>query len=297
MNWSDVRIVLAVAEHGTLQQAAEALKVNHTTVWRRLQALEKNIGAQLFIGDRQGHQLTDVGKKIIHHAQTVADNMESIERIVSGDKTDLAGVIRLTAPVHATNTFLPSVLKEFQALYPQIRFEMLLDNAELDIEKREADIAIRGTHKVPDNLIGRCIGKSSWSLYVSDELYQGRLMSIEEVKALPLIGYSHFNNPAGKWHAETFKDVTKTVICSGLENGRAFAEVGMGVALLPSKMDTSLREIYKLPEELGAELWLLTHQEMRTSAKIKALWDFLLEKLPSHELLQPLRDEPFPRKD
>ena len=290
MNWSDVRIVLAVAEHGTLQQAAEALNVNHTTVWRRLQALEKNMGAQLFISDRQGHQLTDVGKQVIHHAQTVADNIESIERIVSGDKTELSGVIRLTAPVHATNTLFPRLLKEFQLLYPQIRFELLLDNAELDIEKREADIAIRGTHKVPDNLIGRCIGKTNWSLYVSDELYQGRLMSIEEIKRLPLIGYSHFNNPAGKWHADTFKEVTKTVVCGGLENGRGFAEVGMGVALLPSNMETSLREIYRLPEELGAELWLLTHQEMRTSAKIKALWDFLLEKLLHHEQLLPTKD-------
>jgi DNA-binding transcriptional LysR family regulator len=291
VNWSDVRIVLAVAEHGTLQQAAVALSVNHTTVWRRLQALEKSMGAQLFISDRYGHQLTDVGKQIIHHAQTVADNMESIERIVSGDKTELSGVIRLTAPVHATNTLFPRLLKEFQLLYPQIRFELLLDNAELDIEKREADIAIRGTHKVPENLIGRCIGKTNWSLYVSDELYQGRLMSLEEIKQLPLIGYSHFNNPAGKWHADTFKEVTKTVVCGGLENGRGFAEVGMGVALLPSNMETSLREIYKLPEELGAELWLLTHQEMRTSAKIKALWDFMLEKLLNHDQLMPTNDK------
>jgi DNA-binding transcriptional LysR family regulator len=268
-----------------------ALSVNHTTVWRRLQALEKSMGAQLFISDRHGHQLTDVGKQIIHHAQTVADNMESIERIVSGDKTELSGVIRLTAPVHATNTLFPRLLKEFQLLYPQIRFELLLDNAELDIEKREADIAIRGTHKVPENLIGRCIGKTNWSLYVSDELYQGRLMSLEEIKQLPLIGYSHFNNPAGKWHADTFKEVTKTVVCGGLENGRGFAEVGMGVALLPSNMETSLREIYKLPEELGAELWLLTHQEMRTSAKIKALWDFMLEKLLNHDQLMPTNDK------
>jgi DNA-binding transcriptional LysR family regulator len=286
MNWNDVRFILAVAEHGTLHDAAQALSVSHTTVWRRIQTLEKNIGAQLFISDRQGYRLTDIGKEVLQHAKTVSDNMDAIDRVINGQGTELKGLIRLTAPFQATNTLLPSLLKEFQSMYPQIRFEILLANAELDLEKREADIAIRGTQNVPGNLIGRCLGKTMWSLYVSDELYTGKLLSIDEIKTLPMIGYQNFNTQAGRWYADTFKDVPKVVTCSELDNGRSFADVGMGVALLPSGVDNNLNEIYRLPEALGSELWLLTHKEMRTSAKIKAFWDFLLKKITEHEQIR-----------
>lgn len=293
MNWNDVRFLLAVAEHGTLHQAAEALRVSHTTVWRRVQSLEKQVGAQLFISDRQGYRLTDVGKEVIHHAQTISDNMDAIDRITTGQSTELKGVIRLTAPAQATNNLLPGILKKFQSRYPQIRFEVLLANTELDLEKREADIAIRGTSNVPDNLIGRCLGKTTWSLFVHKDLYEGDMIDVEDIKNLPIIGHRQVLSSAARWYEHAFEDVPKTVICNDLDSAKGFAEVGMGVTLLPTNEETPMTEIFRLPEQYGAELWLLTHKEMRTSAKIKAFWDFLLEELAEHELIQQaLKENP-----
>lgn len=286
MNWNDVKFVLAVHEHGTLPEAAEALQVNHTTVWRRIQSLEKEIGAQLFLNDRQGYRLTDVGMDVIHYAKNVADNMDAIDRLVTSQSKELEGVIRLTAPSQAANDLLPSLLKEFQTLYPQIQFELILDNAKLDLEKREADVAIRGAEKVPDNLIGRCLGRISWSLFVHEELYPGRLMTIDEIKQLPMIGYQGFQSPAGRWYSEYFGNVPKTIICSEPDQGQGFAEAGMGVALLPSYIETSSKKIFVLPQECGIDLWLLTHKEMRTSLKIKTFWEFLLQQLEEDNLVR-----------
>ncbi|MDN3648674.1 LysR family transcriptional regulator [Reinekea marina] len=286
MNWNDIRFILAIAEFGKLQEAAEAMKVSHTTVWRRIQALEKGIGAQLFVSDRQGYRLTDIGEQVIRHAKNVSDSMDAIDEIVSGQKTELKGLIRITVPLQAANTFLPSVLKEFRTLYPQIQFEVIQSNVQLDLERREADIAIRGTNKAPDNLVGRCLGRTNWSLFVHDEYYEGRLMSLEEIKRLPLIGYQTASTPSLRWYDSAFQECPKAILCNGIDEGQGFAEAGLGVALLPTNGDNALNEIYTLPERFGVELWLLTHKEMRNSAKIRAFWEFLLAKLEQHELLR-----------
>lgn len=286
MKWNDIPFVLAIAEYRTLQEAAEALDVNHTTVWRRIQALEKDMGTQLFIGSRKGYEPTQIGLEVIHHAKSISDNMDAIVRAISGQNMELKGLIRITAPAQAINTLLPSMLKAFQSLYPQIQFDVILDNAELDLEKREADIAIRVTHQMPDNLIGRCLGKIGWALYVHRDLHTGGPLSIDDIKQLPMIGYHHFKAPAGLWYEQQFGHIAKTLMCSDIDMARGFAEAGMGVALLPIGVENTLNEIYRLPDGLEMELWLLTHKDMRSSAKIKALWSFLLEHLPQHSVIQ-----------
>lgn len=204
MKWNDIPFVLAIAEYGTLQEAAQALNVNYTTVWRRIQGLEKEMGAQLFIGGRKGYEPTQIGREVIHYARSISDNMNAIERVISGQNTELKGLIRITAPAQAINTLLPSTLKIFQTLYPQIQLDIVLGNEALDLEAREADIAIRVTHQVPSNLIGRCLGKVGWSLYVHRDLHSGGWLFVDDIKQLPMIGYHDFKAPAGRWYEQQF---------------------------------------------------------------------------------------------
>ena len=277
MDWNDIRFVLAVAEQGTLQAAARELGVNHTTVWRRIQALEKSIGSQLLIGDRQGYRLTDTGEEVIAYARAMSANVDAIGRITSGKTTEMKGLIRLTAPLLMASQTIPALVQEFQQQHPAVQFEILSKNNTLDIERREADIAIRATNNVPANLIGRKLGFSRWSLYAHPSM-QVNTSSLEELAQLPLIGYRDFNAPAARWYAQQFKGIPKAVTCSGIETALACAKLGMGIALLPHSGTEGLQELYQLPDEFGAGIWLLTHKELRSSARIKAFWDFVLEK-------------------
>ena len=101
-----------------------------------------------------------------------------------------------------------------------------------------------------------------------------------------MIGYRKFNAPAGQWYQKTFADVTKKIVCDDLDIGRGFAEAGLGVTLLPTHIENKLHEVYRLPAEFGAELWILTHKDMRNSARIKTFWDFLINKLTADELVR-----------
>lgn len=278
MDWNDIRYVLSVAEQGTLQAAAAELGVNHTTVWRRIQALEKSMGTQLFITNRNGYRLTDAGSEVLAHAKAMSANVDAIDRIMSGQTKELSGLLRVTAPFSMANQIIPSLVKEFQDQYPTIRFEILSKNSALDLERREADIAFRATNDVPDNLIGRELGFSKWSLYISPNLYDGGALSLDEIAQFPIIGYREFTAPSGLWFEKTFKHISKAVTCTAIETAATCARLGMGVALLPQVSVEGLTEIYTLPNKFGASIWLLTHRELRSSARLKAFWDFVVAK-------------------
>ena len=285
MDWNDIQLILTIAEQSTLHRAAEMLKINHSTVWRRIQAIEKSIGTPIFIADRNGYRLTPVGQEVIEHASAMSANMAAIDRVITGQNQSLSGLIKLTTPTFSSNNLFANLIKEFRQQYPQITFELLTDGAALDLEKREADIAIRAANQVPDNLIGRELGQSTWSLVISDQLHQGGELSLDEIAELPLIGYINFKPPAVQWYEATFSQRTKVVYCNDVEHARTCALAGIGVALMPMVYDESLTTIYTLPNQFNTKVWLLAHKDLRTSAKIKAFWDFILLKHQQQGLL------------
>ncbi|GIU06110.1 LysR family transcriptional regulator [Shewanella sp. c952] len=278
MDWNDIRFILAIANYGTLHEAAAHLKVNHSTVWRRIQSLEKSFATQIFLVDRNGYTLTKAGEGVIEHARAMAANMDAIERVISGQNKELKGLIKLTAPAVFANGVLPKLIKEFRSIHPAINFELHVDGTALSLEKREADIAFRFTNNVPDDVIAHELGLSSWSLMISKELYQGEKLTLDELKEWPLIGYVDFQTPAAQWFDAMFHESAKVISCNDVSHALSCAREGLGVALLPISHESSLTTVYTLPSQFNIRGWLISHKDLRTSAKIKTFWDFILNK-------------------
>ncbi|BBB27118.1 LysR family transcriptional regulator [Amphritea japonica] len=286
MKWNDIRFILAIANHGTLHEAAINLKVNHSTVWRRIQSLEKTFSTQIFLVDRNGYKLTEAGENVIEHAIAMSANMDAIERVISGQNKELKGLIKLTAPAIIADGILPKLIKEFRKEHPEITFELLVESASLSLDKREADIAFRSTNNIPDNAIAHELGVTCWSLMIKKELYQGEKLTLEELKKWPMIGYINFDPTAAQWFEATFKESIKVVSCNDVSHALTCAREGLGVALLPIPYESSLTCLYKLPSHFDIKMWLLTHRDLRTSARIKAFWDFILKKHKESNILK-----------
>lgn len=271
-----MRYVIAIAEKGSLKSAADHLGVNHSTAWRRIQGLEKKLGCQLFIVDRQGYRLTDVCEDILINARKMAAHVEAIQLSTAINKKDMQGLIRITAPNTIATKILPEMIYKFKSKYPLISFEIIEGINDLDIAKREADIAIRANNKAPENVIARKLKQAPWAIFAHPDLIPVGKIDLDLLKQLPLIGYKGFETKATKWFSVHVCDGPYIITCNNVATAHGCALNKLGFALLPALLSTDLQEVYRLPEEYGGYIWLLAHPEMRQVSRVKAFWDFLL---------------------
>lgn len=279
MDWNDLRFLIAVAEKGTLKAAADHLGVNHTTAWRRIQALEKDVGCQLLVGDRRGYHLTDEGESVLEHARLMSAHVDAIKLQTSSKTIEIKGLIRITAPGTIAWQQLPILIAEFRQIYPEVEFEILEESAALNLGKREADIALRASPTPPDDVIAKKIGIVPWAIYANESLISKQDMTLDDIKCQPIIDYSGFHNSASNWFQKQMAASYKPITCNNILAAYNSALNGLGFALLPMDQSYELVKAFQLPEEYNSAFWLLAHPEMRNAARIKAFWDFLLAKV------------------
>ena len=190
MNLDLINDFLAIARVGNLSTAAKQRKANHSTVYRRLNLLEEQLNCRLFERLHDGYQLTPAGEELFVHAQRIEQEADAVERSLAGKDTALQGEVRITAPENIAYEYLPVYLKRFHEIYPLIRVTIIVSNSNLDLNRREADIAIRATRQPPDYLVGRKIRSLSWFIYGSSDYLQrvGIINSLKEVNNFTWIG-------------------------------------------------------------------------------------------------------------
>src|SRR5437868_4432834 len=153
-NWDDIRIFLALERSGTLLGAGKALRVNHTTVARRLVALETDLGARLFDRTPDGYVLTPLGTTILPFAQSIEEEHHALERQVTGHDARVGGVVRIaTTETFAAMFFVPKILGELRARHPDIYVEVVSTASAFDLPRRQADLAIRMTRPTQQGLV------------------------------------------------------------------------------------------------------------------------------------------------
>ncbi len=182
MDWNDLRYFLAVARAGTLAGAARELGVEHTTVGRRITALESALGVRLFTRGPEGFSLSAAGKDIVPRAEGIAGHVDAIERLVSGTDQRAEGLVRLTIP-DALNGYTMQALTQLRELHPALMVEILCDNRDLDLRRGEADLAIRLRDTRDPELIGRRIGGAAWAVYASP-VYVARKGGLKSAREL-----------------------------------------------------------------------------------------------------------------
>lgn len=285
--WDDFRLVKAVAERRTLAGAASLLDINTSTVFRRLGALEDRLDTKLFERGRVGYALTPSGEEMVSLAMRMADDVASFERRIAGRDVKPSGELRITTNDSFIIHLLTPIFARFRLAFPDIRLEVLVGNQSLNLSQRDADIAIRATAEPTETLVGRRAATLAWTIY-------GRSEEFAPDTAVDLSGrdWVGFSDTLPVSIGKALLDLTglepvyrlNTVL--GLSH--AVAE-GIGIGALPCFIGDTDSRLVRLTEpkvdSTKEGLWLLTHADLKTSARIRAFLDFAWTELSA---LKPL---------
>lgn len=275
MNWNDLPVLIAVAEAGTLAGAAHTLGVNHSTVFRRLNALEADVSTRLFDRLPEGYVLTAVGERMLELARQAQDAVQTIDRELAGRDLAAAGTVRVTTAPNIARTIVPAALKALRHSHPEILVEVAVGDTDYDLNRRQADIALRATTAPPEHLIGRKVMDLQWWICGSRALRR-RPRTATDLSRLPLIGADAGLRrlAAFEWLESNFaQDIVARA--NDLSTMAALARAGVGYALLPSdQKEPGLRREFAVDVLRGA-LWLLTHPDLRHVRRVRVVWDAL----------------------
>lgn len=282
LEWNDLHLVLAVCRVGTLSGAARILGVNHSTVFRRIVSIEEKLGVRLFERFPTGYVMTEAGEAILESGERVENEVLGLSRKLIGRDFQLRGVLRVAVPDALLMKILMPYIAEFSKLYPKIQLEIGISNNYLNLTKREADIAVRATTLPPETLVGRKVCSLMSTIYGATEYLVDQtertisnytwVMPDEELSNLPIT----------KWLQKLNPNAEVLLRCNTLLAIHEAVRQNIGVASLPcflADADKKLQRVIAPPAELATELWLLTHQDLRQTARVKALMDFLSEAL------------------
>ena len=285
IDWNDLSYCLAVIREGSVTAAANKMGVNHTTVSRRISALEKQLQVSLFDRSTTGWLVTPVGESIIHNMEQMEDNAQAVMRAVNADSKELSGHLRVTALDISMRRIIVPHLKTFSDMYPDITLELLSSDDVLDLSSRAADIAFRTTNDPAPDVVGRKIGDFAYSAYARRDVYE-RLMAGDN--SIAGIGWSMANSAdTPQWLKNAYPEVKVKYQANSLNVVLELVLLGCGVALLPCGLGDLEPSLVRIPDSFknGADegylhgFWLLTHTDLRTTARIRLFRDFFIEKI------------------
>ncbi|MBU7590605.1 MAG: LysR family transcriptional regulator, partial [Sphingopyxis terrae] len=237
-DWNDVRTFLAVARGGSTLAAAKTLKVNQTTVSRRLDALDQALGLKLFERSQSGTRLTEAGQALLADAEQLERAAEGLARTAAQHHRGLAGTIRVTTGDVMASIVLTPLLPEFRRLYPEVAIQLAITDAALDLEAGEADVAFRGAFSLEDsNLVARKVNVDDFGLYCSLTYVERHgLPTPETLGAHVLVaGEGPMDNmPGMRWMLAQAPGAEVAVRSSSMANVIQSVRAGLGVGPMPS---------------------------------------------------------------
>lgn len=296
MNWSALHSFLEVARAGSLARAATALGVNHSTVLRRLAALEAELGIRLFDRRASGYAMTPAGEQLRELLGDIGERVEQARQRITGSDDRPQGTVRLTTTESLATVVLMPHLVAFRARYPGIRLELVVDNAPLNLREREADIAVRPSNSPPEHLIGRRVGRLRFAPYAARHSLQARRIGIRpdtltDWNTVEWIGpgESLAHLALARWmrqHVDADRVIARL---DSLPAMVAAVRHGLAAGMLLEMLAEGDRELIRLappPDTLDTQVWVLVHPDVRRLARVRVLSDFLVERLKASPHLE-----------
>lgn len=283
--WDDFRLIKAIAEARSLPAAADLIGLNHSTVFRRLGQIETALGTRLFERHRSGYVPTPAGEEMTLLAERLDADIAGFTRRLAGREILPAGELRVTTNDSLLVELLTPLFASFMRQCPEIRLDLLLGNQALNLSKRDADVAIRATDNPPENLIGRRAARIGWALYgratdfadgerpPEETLRERRWVSLgDQFGAFKVVQYVQKHVPAEHvvYKLNTVLGLTEAV------------EAGIGIGFLPCFIADKRPALIRLgPPQAGyaADLWLLTHPDLRQAPRVRLFLDFMAAEL------------------
>ncbi len=281
MEWSDLKLFLAIARFGTLGSAARSLGLTQPTMGRRLRALETSLGQTLFQRTTDGFILTDEGTAVFAGAERIEEEALAVERALAGGSRQLDGFLRLSSSDWFGAHVLSPVLAEFSQVHPKVVVELLTDSRLLSLSRREADLVFRIQPFTEAEVISRKLIHIEYGLYISrgaphPEAGDGagtRLVAMDEAFGdMPDVGWLQRLLPRADIVMRSNSRDVQAALCAN----------GAGLAVLPRPLGDSLTaiELVDLGEPPpGRDTWVGYHRDMKRLARLRALLDLVIERL------------------
>ena len=281
-DWNDLRYVLAVARAGTLAGAARELGVKHTTVARRVEALEAALGTRLLARGADGYVLTPAGTEAVALAEELEKKADALARRVEGEDVRVAGNVRLTLP----ETFAGYLVRQLPTLrerLPELTVDLLADQRTYDLLAGEADLALRLSPKVEGDLIARDLCSAAWSLYAASSYVtrRGVPATLAEYADHDLIGYDAAlaTTPGAVWFRDNLPDAKFAMRGNGILMVFNAAIGGFGIAHLPCFLGDAEATLTRLTPEVffNRQVRMLVHPDVARLGRVRAVMNFLVE--------------------
>lgn len=287
LDWDDFRLVQAIAETGSLNGAAEKLGLNHSTVFRRLGAIEETIGQKLFDRLRAGYEPTAVGADMAAQAETMRAGVADFERRLAACDPTPAGDLRVATNDTMATYLLPEICAGFRALYPQVRLDLVVGNAGANLSRREADVALRAAAAPLETLVGRRIADLRWGVYAAPAL--AARFADPDAPDAPWIGYGEAMRalPVARQLEERVPAERIVYRTSSIVGQVEAAAAGLGFAPLPCFVGDAFAGVVRVGAsyDSGRGLWMLTHEDLRRSARVRAFMAYFGEELSKRKKL------------
>lgn len=270
-NWDDLRYVLAVAEEGSVSQAARRLGVNHATVLRRVAAFEERFGLEMFEKSSRGYTIPADRLRLIDAAREVESAVRGVERLISGRKAPLSGVVRITSSDSFSYAVLPRVVADLQKKAQGLKIEILSTNAHLDLQRLHADIALRPAQVLPDDLRGEHAANCGFAAYTAPD-------GVDHW--LGLSGPLARSGPAA-WLADQVDPATILGAADSFMVLREMAALGQGRAVLPCVLGDSDPRLTRI-EGIRFDpipLWVASHVDLYDAPRLSRVRRHIVEAL------------------
>jgi DNA-binding transcriptional LysR family regulator len=291
-DWNDLRYFLELSRQGKLVRAASRLHVDHTTVSRRIAALENQLNARLFDKSPRGYQLTDAGLRLLPMAEKIEAQSHQLYQDISGKDASLSGTVRVATSEGLGTHVIARHVAEFREEHPDIVIELVAETRRMSLSKREADIVITFSRPDSGRLIGWKLCDYRLKLYGAEDYLQTHppIANVEDLAAHAFVSYIDdlIEMPELRFFESTIKNANVAFRSTNVSAQLNAILQGTGLGLVHCFMAQNQARLQMiLPEEISVErsYWLLVHEDLRHVARVDAVCGFLTRVLRENRSL------------
>lgn len=282
-DWNDLKYLLAIARHGSSLAAARALRVNQSTVQRRIAELERKLGCRLVERHQSGYRLTALAEDLLPYAESVASAAAAFAHHIRTADPAKSDVLRLTCPEPiAARLTASGFIDGFHTAHPDMKVEFVLRDSYVDLAGGDADVALRSGDNDDGVLVGRKIADSIWGLYASRAGLArfGAPDRLEELARFPLIGFDEklLHHRLTIWLARIAPEATYAARSNSILGLVSAAISGVGIAPLPIALGDAEADLIRVLDpvpELTRAWRILCHPDVRHTRRVSAFFDFV----------------------
>ncbi|MEM9797334.1 MAG: LysR family transcriptional regulator [Pseudomonadota bacterium] len=277
IDWDAIQTVTEVARYPTVRAAAVALGVHHTTASRRIEHLEERLGVRLFDRGPDGFVLTEAGEAFVRLGRRFSDDLNDVRRRLEGRDAELSGTVTITMAEPLFTSIFADALPAFAEAYPALELNFAMSVETLDLARREADLAVRMDNNPPDALVGKRLFAYRETAYSTPDYLSATTPHRTPERARRL-AWRPDEDAEVEWaRAAGLGRIQSWGCFPTIEAQRAACSAGLGIALLPCLFGDADPRLVRATDRAPAEsrmIWLLTHTDLRRTARIRTVMDW-----------------------